>query len=221
MSQGLPSIREDLVAGTKPSATFYRWFGRIEAALNAGTLSDDEAAAGIRAIAIALGSPDGNVDNIPPLNFLPRTTYVHEGAGIDVSGSLAGGGVDVSVADDGVTNAKLANMAANKIKARKTGSTGDPEDCTLSEVLDFVGSAANGDILIRASGAWTRLARRHERACPDAGFWPAVVGCGRCRWRRHDLAWHRHGRRFGGHHAHPVRAGLERVQGVPGAGSTG
>jgi hypothetical protein len=63
-----------------------------------------------------------------------------------------------TLADDSVTNAKLANMAASTIKARKTASTGDPEDCTLSEVLDFIGSAAQGDILYRGSASWARLA---------------------------------------------------------------
>lgn len=63
-----------------------------------------------------------------------------------------------SLADDSVTNAKLANMNASTIKARKTASAGDPEDCTLSEVLDFVGSAAQGDILYRDSASWARLA---------------------------------------------------------------
>lgn len=63
------------------------------------------------------------------------------------------------IADDNVTNAKLANMTASTIKARKTGSTGDPEDCTLSEVLDFIGSAAEGDILYRGASSWSRLAK--------------------------------------------------------------
>jgi len=56
-----------------------------------------------------------------------------------------------------VTNAQLANMATQTIKARKTAGTGAPEDCTLSEVLDFIGSAAQGDILYRGASAWARL----------------------------------------------------------------
>ena len=62
-----------------------------------------------------------------------------------------------TIANDAVTNAKLANMAASTIKARITGSTGDPEDATLTQVLDLVGSAAQGDILYRNASAWTRL----------------------------------------------------------------
>jgi len=62
-----------------------------------------------------------------------------------------------TINNDAVTNAKLANMANARIKARKTSGTGDPEDCTLSEVLDFIGSAAQGDILYRGASAWARL----------------------------------------------------------------
>jgi hypothetical protein len=67
-----------------------------------------------------------------------------------------------TIASAAVTNAKLANMAQQTIKARKTLSTGAPEDCTLSEVLDFIGSAAQGDILYRGSSAWARLAAGTE-----------------------------------------------------------
>lgn len=57
-----------------------------------------------------------------------------------------------------VTNAKLADMATQTIKARKTAGTGDPEDCSLSEVLDFIGSASHGDMLYRGASGWARLA---------------------------------------------------------------
>jgi hypothetical protein len=43
------------------------------------------------------------------------------------------------------------------IKARVTASTGDPEDATLTQVIDLVGSATYGDILYRDSSAWARL----------------------------------------------------------------
>ena len=62
-----------------------------------------------------------------------------------------------TIANDAVTNAKMANMTASTIKARITGSTGDPEDATFTQVLDLVGSAAQGDILYRGASTWTRL----------------------------------------------------------------
>jgi hypothetical protein len=75
----------------------------------------------------------------------------------DVTGSGTGS-FATTIANDAVTNAKLANMTASTIKARITASTGDPEDATLTQVLDLVGSAAQGDILYRGASTWTRLA---------------------------------------------------------------
>lgn len=62
------------------------------------------------------------------------------------------------LANDSVTYAKLQNASATaRILARKTSGAGDYEECTLSEVLDFIGLAAQGDILYRGSSAWARL----------------------------------------------------------------
>lgn len=71
--------------------------------------------------------------------------------------TVSASGATYTVDNDVVSNAKMANMAASTIKARVTGSTGDPEDATLSQVLDLVGSAANGDMLVRSGGTWGRL----------------------------------------------------------------
>ncbi|MER8861879.1 hypothetical protein NKI09_30205, partial [Mesorhizobium sp. M0757] len=86
-----------------------------------------------------------------------------------VSSLVAGTGVTVdnanpaipvvSVTDGSVTNAKLANMATSRVKGRATAGTGAPEDLTLTQVLDMVGSAAQGDILYRGSSTWQRLAK--------------------------------------------------------------
>lgn len=58
-----------------------------------------------------------------------------------------------------VSYAELQDVSAtSRILGRKTSGSGDPEECTLSEVLDFVGSAAQGDILYRGAATWARLA---------------------------------------------------------------
>lgn len=99
-------------------------------------------------------------------------------------GDLTGTYPNPTVASDAVTNAKLANMTASTIKGRKTGSTGDPEDCTLSEVLDFIGSAVQGDILYRGASGWARLAAGtsgHYLQTQGAAAnpqWAAVAGGG-------------------------------------------
>ncbi len=57
-----------------------------------------------------------------------------------------------------ITYAKLQNISAtSRILGRKTAGAGSAEECTLSDVLDFVGSATQGDILYRNASTWTRL----------------------------------------------------------------
>jgi hypothetical protein len=73
--------------------------------------------------------------------------------------TVSGSGAAWTIDDDVVTYAKMQNVSAtSRILGRKTAAAGDPEECTLSEVLDFIGSAAQGDILYRGASSWGRLA---------------------------------------------------------------
>lgn len=68
-------------------------------------------------------------------------------------------GATWTIDNTAVTYAKIQNVSAtSRILGRKTASAGSTEECTLSEVLDFVGSATRGDILYRGASSWTRLA---------------------------------------------------------------
>lgn len=68
------------------------------------------------------------------------------------------GSVAATIPNDTVTYAKMQNITAtSRILGRKTAGAGDTEECTLSEVLDFIGSAAQGDILYRDAAGWARL----------------------------------------------------------------
>lgn len=87
-------------------------------------------------------------------------------AGGTAYASVASSG-DVTVASTGaftigagkVTYAKMQNVSAtSRILGRVTAGAGSPEELTLTQALDFVGSAANGDILTRQAGTWNRLA---------------------------------------------------------------
>lgn len=51
----------------------------------------------------------------------------------------------------------LQLSATSRVVGRKTAAGGAIEELTLSEILDFIGSAAEGDILYRAAAAWARL----------------------------------------------------------------
>lgn len=58
-----------------------------------------------------------------------------------------------------VTYAKLQNVSAtSRVLGRRTAGAGTIEELTLSQVLDLIGSAAQGDLLYRGSSGWARLA---------------------------------------------------------------
>lgn len=60
-------------------------------------------------------------------------------------------------ADKGLIENSGLTMASNRLLGRQTAGTGAIEELTLSEALDFIGSAAQGDILYRDASAWARL----------------------------------------------------------------
>ena len=97
-------------------------------------------------------------------NTAKVTNATHTG---DVTGATA-----LTIANDAVTNAKAADMAANTIKGRATAGTGDPEDLTGTQataLLDaFVGSGVT-----------------HKKGLvPDPGATPGTV-----KYLREDGTW--------------------------------
>lgn len=62
------------------------------------------------------------------------------------------------VPNDVITYAMIQNVSAtDRILGRDTVGAGDVEELTLSAVLDFIGSPAQGDILYRGAATWARL----------------------------------------------------------------
>lgn len=95
---------------------------------------------------VTSGSPD----------TLSRTTILassNAGAAVNFSA-----GAKTTFATAPASRLKLDVTATSRILGRKTAGAGAIEECTLSEVLDFIGSAAHGDILYRGSSSWARLA---------------------------------------------------------------
>lgn len=62
------------------------------------------------------------------------------------------------ILNDAVTYAKLQNISAQfRALGRNSASAGDAEEVTFSQLLDWIGSAAQGDILYRGASSWARL----------------------------------------------------------------
>src|SRR5688572_445645 len=82
----------------------------------------------------------------------PHTGYQKESEKGQASGYA---GLD---ANSRVASSIIHVGATARVIGRKSGGAGASEECTLSEILDFIGSAAQGDILYRGAAGWARLA---------------------------------------------------------------
>ena len=66
--------------------------------------------------------------------------------------------VTLTLNNDDVTYAKIQNISATqRVLGRNTAGAGDTEEVTLTQLLDWIGSAAQGDILYRGAASWARL----------------------------------------------------------------
>lgn len=83
---------------------------------------------------------------------------VADSSTIDFTYTDASNSFTAIVIDGSITYAKMQNVSAtSRILGRRTAGAGSVEECTLTQVLDFVGSAAQGDILYRGASSWSRL----------------------------------------------------------------
>ncbi len=72
--------------------------------------------------------------------------------------TVSSSGAVWTIDNDAVTYAKLQNVSATqRVIGRNTAGSGDAEEVTLSQLLDWIGSAAQGDILYRGASGWERL----------------------------------------------------------------
>ena len=88
-----------------------------------------------------------------------------------------------TIAAQAVTYAKMQNVSATAcVLGRKSAGAGSAEECALSDVLDFVGSAAAGDMLYRGTSTWTRLPKGSDSTVltlsSGVPTWSAGAGSG-------------------------------------------
>ncbi len=84
------------------------------------------------------------------------TGFRHMTSGVEDGAAKLVDTADINA--DQVTYAKIQNVSAtSRILGRKSSGSGDIEELTLSEALDFISSAAQGDLLYRGSSTWARL----------------------------------------------------------------
>lgn len=57
-----------------------------------------------------------------------------------------------------VTYPKIQDVQNKRLLGRNTAAAGDVEEVTLTQLLDWIGTAAQGDILFRGVSGWQRLA---------------------------------------------------------------
>jgi hypothetical protein len=99
-----------------------------------------------------------NSESFTPSADSVTTDMIQDGA-IDTD-KLADDAVTTDqILNESVTYAKLQDVSATaRVLGRKTAGAGVVEEITLTELLDFIGSAAWGDILFRGENGWARLA---------------------------------------------------------------
>ena len=102
--------------------------------------------------------------------------------------SSATNGVDwsaVSAADESITNAKLAHMAANTVKVRDANSSGDPSDKAVADTQILIGdgtgftaAALSGDVTMANTGAVTIASTAVETSMVATGIDAAKLADG-------------------------------------------
>lgn len=93
------------------------------------------------------------------------------------------------VTDSAITFAKVQDIANQRVLGRNTTGAGVGEELTVHNILDWLGSISEGDIIYRGSTSWQRLAKggaaqvlqmntgatAPEWADPAAGAWEYVA----------------------------------------------
>jgi hypothetical protein len=87
--------------------------------------------------------------------------------------NVNGTGLNLTIRDNKVTYAKMQDISATKrVIGRNTAGAGDPEEVTVDQLLDWIGTAAQGDLIYRGATTHARL------AAGTSGFYLKTQGAG-------------------------------------------
>ena len=158
----------NLIAGTVPTAQMPALTGDVTSP--AGTVATTIAANAVtnakfrQSVAKSLvgiaGNATANVADITgTANQFVQLNNANTALGfVTLSGDAALVDGVMTIAANAVTNAKLAQIATQRLRGRNTAATGNVEDITVSTALDWIGGTAQGSVLYRDAAGWALLA---------------------------------------------------------------
>lgn len=112
-----------------------------------------------------MSGPAGATDGAIPLydgatgKLLKDSIYTPASFAVAAKGVTNGDSHDHNGGDGAAILAAATSFSATaRVLGRKTASAGAGEECSITEILDLLGSAERGDILYRGASAWAFLA---------------------------------------------------------------
>lgn len=115
----------------------------------AGTIPDGNLSATVTKLGSDIDVSGAEISGVLKAGAFPAQTG-------DVNNSA--GSLATTIQPGVVSYAKIQNVSAtSRLMGRRTAGAGSMEEMTLSQVLDLIGSAAQGDILSRGAASWQRL----------------------------------------------------------------
>jgi hypothetical protein len=94
----------------------------------------------------------GTTDVLQTAIFAPRSQWELQGQPILQSGG------NISITYNGLGPIIQPSLTTtSRVLGRKTAGAGVAEECSLSDILDFIGSATRGDMLVRGTSAWQKV----------------------------------------------------------------